>query len=40
MRDKLIHHYFGVDLEVVWDTVEKDLPALKKHVKKILGEHE
>lgn len=40
MRDKLIHHYFGVDLEVVWDTVEKDLPALKKQVKKILGEHE
>ncbi|HWR26481.1 MAG TPA: DUF86 domain-containing protein [candidate division Zixibacteria bacterium] len=38
MRDKLIHHYFGVDLEVVWDTVEKDLPALKKNVKKILGE--
>ncbi len=40
MRDKLIHHYFGVDLEVVWDTVEKDLPALKKQVKKILAEHE
>ncbi len=38
MRDKLIHHYFGVDLEVVWDTVEKDLPALKKNVKKILDE--
>lgn len=30
MRDKLIHHYFGVDLEVVWDTVEKDIPNLKK----------
>ena len=38
MRDKLIHHYFGVDLEVVWDTLEKDLPALKKKIKKILGE--
>ena len=38
MRDKLIHHYFGVDLEAVWDTVEKDLPALKQKVKKILGE--
>ena len=37
MRDKLIHHYFGVDLEVVWDTIEKDLPALKKKVNKILG---
>ncbi len=36
MRDKLIHHYFGVDLEAVWDTVEKDLPTLKEEVEKIL----
>lgn len=28
MRDKLIHHYFGVDLEIVWDTVADDVPAL------------
>src|SRR5205085_279850 len=26
MRDKLIHHYDAVDLGVVWDTIEKDLP--------------
>jgi uncharacterized protein with HEPN domain len=38
MRDKLIHHYFGVDLEAVWDTIEKDLPVLKKEVRKILGD--
>ncbi|MFB6209758.1 MAG: DUF86 domain-containing protein [Candidatus Nanohaloarchaea archaeon] len=30
MRDKLIHKYFGVDLEQVWETVEKDIPKLKK----------
>lgn len=29
MRDKLIHDYFGVDLDAVWDTVEKDIPMLK-----------
>ena len=29
MRDKLIHDYFGVDLEAVWYTVEKDIPLLK-----------
>jgi uncharacterized protein with HEPN domain len=29
MRDKLIHDYFGVDIDTVWDTVEKDIPALK-----------
>lgn len=30
MRDKLIHSYFGVDLPLVWETVKKDLPQLKK----------
>lgn len=30
MRDKLVHDYFGVDLAAVWDTVQKDIPLLKK----------
>lgn len=29
MRDKLIHEYFGVDLNAVWETAEDDLPILK-----------
>ena len=37
-RDKMIHHYFGVDLNIVWDIVKKDLPDLKKKVKEILEE--
>jgi uncharacterized protein with HEPN domain len=28
MRDKLIHHYFGVDLRVVWKTVQEEVPEL------------
>jgi uncharacterized protein with HEPN domain len=28
MRDRLIHHYFGVDLEIVWNTIKEDLPNL------------
>ena len=36
MRDKLIHGYFGVDLDAVWDTVKKDIPLLKEEVKKII----
>jgi uncharacterized protein with HEPN domain len=28
MRDKLIHEYFGVDLEIVWETVLHDLSSL------------
>jgi uncharacterized protein with HEPN domain len=29
MRDKLIHEYFGVDLALVWDVVERDLPNVR-----------
>jgi len=34
MRDVLIHEYFGVDLELVWTTLKKDLPVLKKKLKR------
>lgn len=37
-RDKITHHYFGVDLDIVWDIVKKDLPALKNKIKAILEE--
>ena len=36
MRDKLIHEYFGVNLDLVWKTAKKDLPELKKQISKIL----
>lgn len=36
MRDKLIHDYFGVDLDAVWDTVEKDIPALKSRLRDLI----
>src|SRR5512139_4069490 len=32
MRDKLIHDYFGVDVEKVWLTVQQDIPPLKAEV--------
>lgn len=35
-RDVLIHDYFEVDLESVWDTATKDVPKLKQDIKKIL----
>lgn len=35
-RDKLIHHYFGVDLELIWDIAKNDLPILKKQIPEIL----
>jgi uncharacterized protein with HEPN domain len=38
MRDKLIHDYFGVDLDKVWLTAQDDLPMLAEVVQSILGE--
>jgi uncharacterized protein with HEPN domain len=36
MRDKLIHAYFGVNLEVVWDTIQQDLPQLRPVIDQVL----
>jgi len=38
MRNKLIHEYFGVKLELVWRTVKNRLSELKKQISKILEE--
>lgn len=37
-RDKIIHHYFGIDLDLVWESVENKIPKLKKEIIKILEE--
>lgn len=36
-RDKLIHHYFGVDILAVWLSVADDLPALKQQVATLIS---
>ena len=36
MRNVLIHHYEGVNLMLVWRTLHKDLPKIKKNVQSIL----
>jgi len=38
LRDKLIHVYFGVNLEVVWETIEEDIPKLKPIIAEIIKE--
>ena len=35
MRDKLIHEYFGVDLALVWDVVEHELPVLRPQLARL-----
>ena len=37
MRNILVHHYFGVDKNVVWSVVENDLPPIEAAVRKILA---
>ncbi|MBU0701170.1 DUF86 domain-containing protein [bacterium] len=36
MRDRLIHEYFGVDMETIWDTIQEDLSPLKETITKII----
>lgn len=38
MRNRLIHAYFIVDYNLVWDTVENELPALKTRLETLQGE--
>ncbi|MCM8794772.1 MAG: DUF86 domain-containing protein [Candidatus Omnitrophica bacterium] len=37
MRNRLVHAYFDVDLDRVWDTVRDDLPPLITHLERIIG---
>lgn len=36
MRDKLIHQYFGINMQVVWQTIREDLPALISALEEIV----
>lgn len=36
MRDRLIHGYFGVDYEIVWDVVENRIPELRRQISSIV----
>ena len=36
MRDRLIHGYFGVDYELVWDVVQSKIPDLHEHLRAFL----
>ena len=36
MRNKVIHHYFDVELSVVWSTVKEDFPKLKQQISRLL----
>lgn len=36
IRDKIIHHYFGISYDIIWNTVEKDIPELQQWMEQIV----
>ena len=40
MRNRLVHVYFNVDLDVLWQTVEEDLPMLTELIESLISESE
>jgi uncharacterized protein with HEPN domain len=36
MRDRLIHGYFGIDYDIVWDVVVNKVPALQQEIQQII----
>ena len=36
IRNKIIHHYFGIDYDIIWDTISTDIPAIKASIEKII----
>jgi len=39
MRDKLIHGYFGVKINLIWKTIIEDVPTFKTEIVKIIGKY-
>ena len=40
MRDRLIHHYWDTEVEILWKTIEESLPPLKATITKIIEENQ
>lgn len=38
MRDRLIHHYFGIDWSIVWNVVKDEFPRLENELESIYEE--
>ena len=39
MRDRIIHGYDTVDLQIVWDVVKQDIPKIKPQIQQILTDY-
>ncbi len=38
LRNRIVHEYFGVDIQIIWQILEKDLPAFKASLKSICAQ--
>jgi uncharacterized protein with HEPN domain len=36
IRNKIIHHYFGIDYDIVWDTINTNIPQLKESLEVVI----
>ncbi|SHG66984.1 Uncharacterized conserved protein, contains HEPN domain [Flavobacterium micromati] len=39
LRDRIIHHYQGVDFEMIWNITRENIPELDLQITKIINEH-
>ena len=40
MRDKIVHHYFRLKLEIIWRTITEDIPALQLQINEMLEKYD
>lgn len=40
MRDKIVHHYFRLKLEIIWRTITEDIPALHLRINEMLEKYD
>ncbi len=38
LRNRIIHHYFGIDYDIVWDTIKTDIPLLQGYITLMIKE--
>ncbi|HNS19991.1 MAG TPA: DUF86 domain-containing protein [Sedimentisphaerales bacterium] len=35
LRNRVVHEYFGIDLDIIWQILHRDLPGLQAHIKRV-----
>ncbi len=38
MRDKLVHDYFNIDVDIIWKAIQEDVPQLKRMISRVLDD--